>query len=87
MHIWIVWKYSIFILIIIIILCPGHADYIKNMITGAAQMEGVILVVAITDGPMPQVFTTKIIIKWKILDKRTSFVSPSGDNIICNLIY
>jgi elongation factor Tu len=34
--------------------CPGHADYIKNMITGAAQMEGAILVVAITDGPMPQ---------------------------------
>lgn len=34
--------------------CPGHADYIKNMITGAAQMEGAILVVAATDGPMPQ---------------------------------
>src|ERR1700757_1944057 len=34
--------------------CPGHADYIKNMITGAAQMEGGILVVAATDGPMPQ---------------------------------
>ncbi|CAD5231024.1 unnamed protein product [Bursaphelenchus xylophilus] len=34
--------------------CPGHADYIKNMITGAAQMEGAILVVAVTDGPMPQ---------------------------------
>lgn len=39
--------------------CPGHADYIKNMITGAAQMEGAILVVAITDGPMPQVKFTK----------------------------
>ena len=34
--------------------CPGHADYIKNMITGAAQMDGAILVVAATDGPMPQ---------------------------------
>ncbi|MFH1768359.1 MAG: GTP-binding protein, partial [Candidatus Omnitrophota bacterium] len=34
--------------------CPGHADYIKNMITGAAQMDGSILVVAATDGPMPQ---------------------------------
>ena len=34
--------------------CPGHADYIKNMITGAAQMDGGILVVAATDGPMPQ---------------------------------
>ena len=34
--------------------CPGHADYVKNMITGAAQMDGGILVVAATDGPMPQ---------------------------------
>jgi len=34
--------------------CPGHADYIKNMVTGAAQMDGAILVVASTDGPMPQ---------------------------------
>jgi elongation factor Tu len=34
--------------------CPGHADYIKNMITGAAQMDGAILVVAAADGPMPQ---------------------------------
>src|SRR5205814_7682606 len=34
--------------------CPGHADYVKNMITGAAQMDGAMLVVAATDGPMPQ---------------------------------
>jgi elongation factor Tu len=34
--------------------CPGHADYVKNMIVGAAQMDGAILVVAATDGPMPQ---------------------------------
>ena len=34
--------------------CPGHADYVKNMITGAAQMDGAILVVAATDGPMAQ---------------------------------
>ena len=34
--------------------CPGHADYIKNMITGAAQMDGAILVVGADDGPMPQ---------------------------------
>ena len=34
--------------------CPGHADYVKNMITGAAQMDGAILVIAATDGPMPQ---------------------------------
>ena len=38
--------------------CPGHADYIKNMITGAAQMDGAILVVAATDGPMPQTRST-----------------------------
>ena len=37
---------------------PGHADYIKNMITGAAQMDGAILVVAATDGPMPQTVST-----------------------------
>jgi len=34
--------------------CPGHADYVKNMITGAAQMDGAILVVSAQDGPMPQ---------------------------------
>ncbi len=34
--------------------CPGHDDYVKNMVTGAAQMDGAILVVAATDGPMPQ---------------------------------
>ncbi|MDZ7905644.1 MAG: GTP-binding protein [Cypionkella sp.] len=34
--------------------CPGHADYVKNMITGAAQMDGAILVCAASDGPMPQ---------------------------------
>ncbi|MCA9304566.1 MAG: elongation factor Tu, partial [Phycisphaerales bacterium] len=34
--------------------CPGHADFVKNMITGAAQMDGAILVIAATDGPMPQ---------------------------------
>lgn len=34
--------------------CPGHADYVKNMVTGAAQMDGAILVVAATDGPMPR---------------------------------
>ncbi|MCC0724761.1 GTP-binding protein, partial [Clostridioides difficile] len=34
--------------------CPGHADYVKNMITGAAQMDGAILVCSATDGPMPQ---------------------------------
>ena len=36
------------------VLVAGHADYVKNMVTGAAQMDGAILVVAATDGPMPQ---------------------------------
>jgi elongation factor Tu len=40
--------------VVIIVDCPGHADYVKNMVTGAAQMDGAILVVAATDGPMPQ---------------------------------
>ena len=38
--------------------CPGHADYVKNMVTGAAQMDGAILVVAATDGPMPRLVST-----------------------------
>ena len=38
--------------------CPGHADYVKNMITGAAQMDGAILVIASTDGPMAQTKST-----------------------------
>jgi len=38
--------------------CPGHADYVKNMITGAAQMDGAILVVSAADGPMPQTQST-----------------------------
>ena len=38
--------------------CPGHADYVKNMVTGAAQMDGAIVVVAATDGPMPQTRST-----------------------------
>ena len=40
--------------------CPGHADYVKNMITGAAQMDGAILVVSAADGPMPQTREHKI---------------------------
>ena len=39
---------------IMLVDCPGHADYVKNMITGAAQMDGAILVVNAADGPMPQ---------------------------------
>ena len=46
--------------------CPGHADYVKNMITGAAQMDGAILVVAATDGPMPQSCWNWL--KWKFVN-------------------
>jgi elongation factor Tu len=42
--------------------CPGHADYVKNMVTGAAQMDGAILVVAATDGPMPQTRVPRIVV-------------------------
>ena len=44
--------------------CPRHADYIKNMITGAAQMDGAILVVAATDGPMPQTREHILLARW-----------------------
>lgn len=49
--------------------CPGHADYIKNMITGAAQMDGAILVVAATDGPMPQTHEHLLLAKQVGIDK------------------
>ena len=55
--------------------CPGHADYVKNMITGAAQMDGAILVVAATDGPMPQ---TREHIQ---LPEGTEMCMP-GDNVV-----
>lgn len=51
--------------------CPGHADYIKNMITGAAQMDGAILVVAATDGIMPQ--TREHLLLAKQIGKGSSF--------------
>ena len=53
--------------------CPGHADYIKNMITGAAQMDGAILVVGADDGPMPQ--TREHIL----------LASPGGGTVHCGL--
>lgn len=43
--------------------CPGHADYIKNMITGAVQMDGAILVISLIDGPMPQTIEHLLLIK------------------------
>src|SRR5256885_16435478 len=51
--------------------CPGHADYVKNMITGAGQMDGAILVVSATDGPMPQT-------REHILLARQGNVPPGG---------
>ena len=51
--------------------CPGHADYVKNMVTGAAQMDGAILVVAASDGPMPQT-------REHILLRKTSWYSSYG---------
>src|SRR6267143_975339 len=56
--------------------CPGHADYIKNMITGAAQMDGAILVVAATDGPMPQ---TRANIPLPVRDVDKPFAMPIED--------
>jgi hypothetical protein len=58
--------------------CPGHADYVKNMITGAAQMDGGILVVSATDGPMPQT-------REHILLSRQVFTAEQGDSP--NLIF
>ncbi len=46
--------------------CPGHADYVKNMVTGAAQMDGAILVVAATDGPMPQTREHILLARWLV---------------------
>ncbi|KAI1286953.1 Elongation factor Tu, mitochondrial [Halotydeus destructor] len=55
--------------------CPGHADYIKNMITGAAQMDGAILVVAATDGPMPQTREHLILAKQIGIDSIVVFMN------------
>ncbi len=55
--------------------CPGHADYVKNMITGAAQMDGAILVVAATDGPMPQTREHILLAKQVGVPKITVFLN------------
>jgi elongation factor Tu len=55
--------------------CPGHADYIKNMITGAAQMDGAILVVAATDGPMPQTREHVLLMKQVGVQKLVVFLN------------
>src|SRR6056297_1270277 len=57
--------------------CPGHADYIKNMITGAAQMDGAVLVVAATDGPMPQTREHLLLAKQVGLPKVVVFLNKT----------
>ena len=61
--------------------CPGHADYVKNMITGAAQMDGAILVVSAADGPMPLIWLTirnsSSSLKWKSANSFPAMVSPA----------
>ena len=58
--------------------CPGHADYVKNMITGAAQMDGAILVVAATDGPMPQTREHILLSKQVGVPKIVVFLNNGG---------
>ena len=67
--------------------CPGHADYVKNMVTGAAQMDGAIIVVAATDGPMPQTrehillarqVNVPRLVVFIVLPLAPSMVCPSG---------
>ena len=63
--------------------CPGHADYVKNMVTGAAQMDGAILVVAATDGPMPQTNEHVLLAKQVNVPKMVVFLNKydfDGDN-------
>lgn len=57
--------------------CPGHADYVKNMISGASQMDGAILVVAATDGPMPQTREHLLLAKQVGVTKVVVFVNKA----------
>ena len=59
--------------------CPGHADYVKNMITGAAQMEGAILVVSAVDGPMPQTKEHILLAKQVGIPKLTVFINKCDE--------
>ena len=70
--------------------CPGHVDYIKNMITGAAQMDGAVLVVAATDGPMPQTREHVLLARQVGVPKIVVFINkiddPSVDNELVDLV-
>ena len=58
--------------------CPGHADYVKNMITGAAQMDGAILVVAGTDGPLAQMFGYATSLRSRSQGRAVYVMEPDG---------
>ena len=58
--------------------CPGHADYVKNMITGAAQMDGAILVVAGTDGPLAQMFGYATALRSRSQGRAVYVMEPDG---------
>jgi len=66
--------------------CPGHKDYIKNMITGAAQMDGAILVVSATDGPMPQTKEHIILAKQVGVEYFVVFINVFDDNMDADLL-
>jgi elongation factor Tu len=66
--------------------CPGHKDYIKNMITGAAQMDGAILVVSATDGPMPQTKEHIILAKQVGVEHFVVFINVFDDNMDADLL-
>ena len=70
--------------------CPGHADYVKNMVTGAAQMDGAILVVAATDGPMPQTREHVLLARQVNVPRLVVFLnkcdSPDGDAEMIDLV-
>ena len=66
--------------------CPGHKDYIKNMITGAAQMDGAILVVSATDGPMPQTKEHVLLAKQVGVKHFVVFINVFDDSMDAELI-
>ena len=61
--------------------CPGHADYVKNMITGAAQMDGAILVVSAADGPMPQTREHILLARQVGVDRKSTRLNSSHTTV------